>query len=77
MTGAWDDPAVQAAVRAAVRETTYDEAEGGAVVDAAVKQLRAEFGDPFTIWGREGEWAWELMVQNFCHIGWGPPPAER
>lgn len=47
--------------------------ESDARLMAALDQLRAEFGDPFTVWGRSGPDAWHSMIGMFTHTGWTPP----
>jgi hypothetical protein len=41
--------------------------------DPHVKQLREEFGNTATIWGRTGDDAWTTIVGLFYHCGWTPP----
>lgn len=42
---------------------------------AALDRLRAEFGDPLTVWGRTGPDAWHSMIGMFTQTGWTPPNA--
>jgi hypothetical protein len=42
---------------------------------AAKAQLRAEFGDPISVWGREREDAWDTVIGMFVQTGWSVPDA--
>lgn len=45
-------------------------------IEAAKARLRAEFGDPITVWGRRaGPDAWDVVIGMFTHTGWTVPDA--